>query len=304
MVNRAVGRNLACLTLCVAMTLGWSAVRLRTIATAEAGADSLRVALVQPNYKISDLRRLRLKGHRAVITDLITLSQQAQDTHGDHADQGDHSNIDVFVWPEGVLHWGPKSRHRQLQRFVKQTGAEVWTGGRFLQRARGRSWKRFNSALRVSGQGQVAPRYDKTLLLPFAEFLPVADRFPIVKRSPLFNHLNRGTGLSVFATEETPFVFLIGSEALHHRYVRSGVKQGAELLVNLSQDAWFGDTMAPYQHVALAASQAAQYGLPLVRAAATGISAVKEIASSPPAPRNDTFAPFSKHPLGGIGGQG
>jgi len=94
-VDRAVMRNLVCLALCLMMTLGWSAVRLQTIATAEASADSLRVALVQPNYGISDLHRLRLEGHRAVLTDLIGLSQQAWDTHGD---------IDVFIWPEGVLH--------------------------------------------------------------------------------------------------------------------------------------------------------------------------------------------------------
>ena len=283
-VDRPVVRNLVCLVLCMTITLGWSAVRLQTIATAEASADSLRVALVQPNYGISDLHRLRLKSHRAVLTDLIGLSQQAWNTHGD---------IDVFVWPEGVLHWVPKSRHRQLQRFVRLTGADVWAGGRFLQRAKGRRWQRFNSALRVFGQGEISPRYDKTLLLPFGEFLPLADRFPIIKRVPLFNHLSRGTGLPIFAADEIPFVFLIGSEAMHYRYVRNGVNQGAELLVNLTQDAWFGDSMAPHQHLALAASQAAQYGVPLVRAATTGLSAVVDTRGQ----LVETTAPFTRHVL-------
>jgi apolipoprotein N-acyltransferase len=66
---------------------------------------------------------------------------------------------------------------------------------------------------------------------------------------------------------------LICYEAIRHRYVRQAVRDGADVLVNITYDAWFGDTSNPSQHLMLSALQAAQFGVPLVRAATTGISA-------------------------------
>src|SRR5690606_26757747 len=72
------------------------------------------------------------------------------------------------------------------------------------------------------------------------------------------------------------FCFLICYEAIRHAYVRTGVQREVDLLVNITYDAWFGDTNCPAQHLMLSAIQAAQYGVPLVRAATTGISAITD----------------------------
>jgi apolipoprotein N-acyltransferase len=75
-------------------------------------------------------------------------------------------------------------------------------------------------------------------------------------------------------------VFLICYESIFSAYVREGVRQSPDLLVNLTFDAWYGDTSEPSQHLMLSAVQAAQYGVPLLRSTTTGISATVDARGS------------------------
>ena len=70
------------------------------------------------------------------------------------------------------------------------------------------------------------------------------------------------------------FVFMICYEAILPEFVRDPVQRGANLLVNLTYDGWFGDSAEPAQHAMLVAVQAAQLGVPVIRSTTTGISAL------------------------------
>jgi apolipoprotein N-acyltransferase len=259
-------RNGAILAGLVLFSLVFSSVRLGKIEQVEAEADTVRIALVQTNRDVFELRAMAQRSRFASINDLVDLSLDAWDDDG---------AIDVFVWPEGALRGAPGSRrNRRARDLVKDTGAELWTGGSYSLRGDDGDVVHHNSAYRVHGpKAKVDPRYDKNILLPFGEFMPLKETLPFLKKIKGVGNYNAGDGLTVQQSEHASFVFLICYEAIRHRYVRGGVSEGADLLVNITYDAWFGDTSNPTQHLMLSAIQSAQYGVPLVRAATTGISA-------------------------------
>jgi apolipoprotein N-acyltransferase len=263
--RRAWVANAGALAALVAGAFAWSALRLAKIESAEAGAETLRVALVQPNYDVARRREMLRKAPETFAEDLVALSRAAARSAG---------GVDVFVWPEGALFREPGAPcNAAVLEFVRDTGAEVWTGAydsRVDEDGRRHS---YNSAFRIYGDGVVDRRYDKNILVPFGEFMPFADVIPALRRIEGPGHFAGGEGLAVYDGGLARFAFLICYEAILSGYVREGVRQNPDLLVNLTFDAWFGDTAEPSQHLMLAAIQAAQYGIPMLRSTATGISA-------------------------------
>jgi len=263
--RRAWVANAGVLVALVACAFAWSSLRLARIESAEAGAETLRVALVQPNYDVSRRRQMLREAPESFAEDLVALSRAAARSPG---------GIDAFVWPEGALSREPRApRNAAVLEFVRETGAEVWTGAYDSRVDEDGSRRSTNSAFRIFGEGVVDERYDKNILVPFGEFMPLADVFPALRRIAGPGNFAGGEGLAVYDGRRARFTFLICYEAILSGYVREGVRQDPELLVNLTFDAWFGDTSEPSQHLMLAAIQAAQYGIPLLRSTTTGISA-------------------------------
>jgi apolipoprotein N-acyltransferase len=243
-----------------------SALRLDRIDALEASADSLRVALVQPNHDVSRRREMRRQEPEAFANDLVAMSRAAM---------REHPGIEVFVWPEGALTREPGAeRNRSVLAFAREAGVEVWTGANFRPAASEGRRRSYNSAFRIDRNGQVDVRYDKNILVPFGETMPLAERFPALRgiRGP--GDFARGDSLPIYDGASARFAFLICYEAIQAAYVRRAVLQAPDLLVNLTFDAWYGDTSEPHTHLMLAAIQAAQYGLPLLRSTTTGISAI------------------------------
>ena len=242
-----------------------SHVRLGAIEEAEATADTVRIALIQTNQTVAKRRAMSKQSPTATLDDSLELSWKALKASPD---------IDVFVWPEGALRGGPQRRaNRRLRKFVEETGKEVWTGGSEYERKEDGGYTAYNRAFRVHGEGEFPKPYAKTILLPFGEFMPLKDVLPFLKKIKGVGNFTAGEGITPIETPHGDFCFLICYEAIRHEYVRKGVRQGVELLVNITYDAWFGDTSCPSQHLMLSAIQAAEYGIPLVRSATTGISA-------------------------------
>jgi apolipoprotein N-acyltransferase len=258
-------RNTAALAVLLAFAALWSARRLGQIERAEADAETLRVALVQPNYDVAERRRMRRGPEDVFAVDLVELSRAAQRHFGP---------IDVFVWPEGAISRDPRApRNRRLLEFVRESGAEVWTGANeYRDDGSGRK-RSYNSAYRIHGDGEVDVRYDKNILVPFGEYMPFEDWFPALRNIQGPGDFAAGDAIAVYDAAGARFAFLICYEAIRSAYVRTGVRQHPDLLVNLTFDAWFGDTSETTQHLMLAAIQSAQYGVPLLRATTTGISA-------------------------------
>lgn len=250
----------------LALTFSWSAYRLDKIAMAEAGADTLRIALIQPNIDSIERKRLRKQQRGAVAEIMLDMSRRAL--------QLDPA-IEVLVWPENILGDSMTAAWNQaVVAFARQHRVEVWTGKNH-RKNRGDSRVRFNSALRIDSEGRVDVRYDKMVLLPFGEFMPLKDVFPSFGKIKGPGALTTGQYLPVYETPHgARFSFLICYEAILNDLVAVAMDKDINLLVNLTNDSWFGDSSEPYQHLMLTTLQAVQYGVPVLRSTTTGISAV------------------------------
>ncbi len=256
----------ACTAALLVFTFVYSHHREGVITAAEDAADSLRIGLVQSNRDVFDQRALRKEGRSAVTDDQVALSEEALLEDGD---------IDALIWPEGAIARHPtKKRNRSLLRLARDHGVEVWLGAIFRPTDAPKTQRRRPGAFRIGPDGRVAGRYDKVVLLPFGEYMPLAETFPILKKIEGVHDMRPGDDVVVFEDAPAAFSFLICYEATRPRFVRRGARAGTELLVNITYDGWFGDTTCPHQHLMLAAAQAASAGIPMVRSATTGISAV------------------------------
>jgi apolipoprotein N-acyltransferase len=139
----------------------------------------------------------------------------------------------------------------------------------------GRQVSMFNRAYLLSATGEVLGSYDKIQLVPFGEYIPFHTLlFFLDKLVVGIGDFAAGTTTTVFTLPQAKFSVLICYEGIFPSLTRQFVAQGAELLVNITNDAWFGRTSAPYQHLVMEAVRAIENRVPLVRAANTGFSAV------------------------------
>ena len=133
----------------------------------------------------------------------------------------------------------------------------------------------YNRAFLVDQTGELVDFADKVHLVPFGEYLPLPEIFSyldqLTAESGRFTHGDSHRAIQV-PEEDLRLGVFICYESIFPEITRILALDEANLLVNTTNDAWFGHTSAPYQHMAMAAVRAVETGLPLVRAANTGIS--------------------------------
>ena len=190
---------------------------------------------------------------------------------------------DLMVWPEAVtpFFFGRDSAGTQyVLDTVRQSQTPLVLGSPALKQtaeepALGKSepLRLTNSAYFISSQGAQLGRYDKIHLVPFGEFVPFRSiLFFIDKMVANIGDFERGKGAKVFQLENNKFAVSICFEIIFPDLVRQPVKQGADYLVNITNDAWFGKSAASYQHMSMVALRAVENRVPIVRAANTGIT--------------------------------
>jgi apolipoprotein N-acyltransferase len=132
----------------------------------------------------------------------------------------------------------------------------------------------WNSIEAVDREGEVVGRYDKAHLVPFGEYVPLRGILPLPKITAGLVDLSAGPGPRTISLRGLPpFAPLICYEAIFPSMIVDENHRPAWLL-NVTNDAWYGETSGPYQHFAIARTRAIEEGLPLVRVANNGISGV------------------------------
>lgn len=192
----------------------------------------------------------------------------------------------IVVWPEASVHFVPAANPEEVARIAKlANGAWVFVGALHGERTvEGTRW--FNSMVPVRPDGTLGERYDKHHLVPFGEYLPLGRAFDLIGVGDFFTRggFEAGPGPRTLVLGNLPPVsVLICYEAIFPQEVVGETRPA--WLFQPTNDAWFGSFAGPHQHYAQARIRAIEQGLPLIRAANTGISAAvdpygHEIAAS------------------------
>jgi len=156
-------------------------------------------------------------------------------------------------------------------------GLTLITGAARREDGAGESPRYFNALHALRGGGTVVATYDKVHLVPFGEYLPLQDlltRFGLRQFVNTPGGFTAGARVSVLDVPGLPPVLpLICYEIIFPEEIRSRVSE-AGLIVNVTNDGWFGETAGPWQHLAQARLRAVEFGLPLARSANSGVSVV------------------------------
>jgi apolipoprotein N-acyltransferase len=236
---------------------------------------SLRIALIQANIPQS------LKWEQSNVEP--TFQIYAQETLS-----ASQQHPDLVIWPETAAPFvfiapadyadGPLRFHQvyhdRLLKLVRDTGQPLLFGAPALDFSDGISTR--NRADLISADGSIVGYYDKMMLVPFDEYVPMARFFGRFVDKPVesIGPITAGTRQTILPIKNAKLGILICYESIFPSLARNSVRAGANVLVNLSNDAWFGNTSAPYQLLAMAAMRALENRTAMVRVANTGISAV------------------------------
>ncbi|MFH1076270.1 MAG: apolipoprotein N-acyltransferase, partial [Pseudomonadota bacterium] len=133
----------------------------------------------------------------------------------------------------------------------------------------------YNSAYLIAPGGEIKGRYDKTHLVPFGEYVPLRRWFPFLgKIVEAVGDFSSGEKNQPLLLGNRPVGVLICFEIVFTELGRNLKKNGAELLVTITNDAWFGTSSAPYQHLSMAVFRGIENRVAIARSANTGISAL------------------------------
>lgn len=177
----------------------------------------------------------------------------------------------LIVWPEtaapcylrmNALYWD------SLTGLSRQMGKPIYTGTLdFLDN------KVYNAAFGFSGTGTLIFNYNKIRLVPFGERIPFSDRFPFLNTIDFGQgSFDYGTDYKLAEFRDTRFPILICYEIIFPDLVRRFVNLGADFVITITNDAWFGRYSAPYQHAYLAIFRAVENRIGIARVANTGLT--------------------------------
>jgi apolipoprotein N-acyltransferase len=223
----------------------------------------VRVGMIQGN--VDQAQKWDATRARSIFADYIRMTREA-------VGQG----ATFILWPESSTPFvfeeqpGGAAVVRDL---VKQSKVTLLLGSDQIER--GDPDKFYNSALLIRADGTMAGAYRKMHLVPFGEYVPLQSLLffaaPLTEQVGTFT---AGETPSLLPVDGHPVSAAICYEVVYPELVRRFVLAGSEMLTTITNDAWFGETSAPYQHFAQAGMRAIEEGRYLVRAANTGISGI------------------------------
>lgn len=261
--RRATPRLLWSLTVsAAALTAIYGDIRIDQIESRMSEAPSLQIGIVQVNMGIFEKRAEAEEGLRRHLEQ----SRQLEEEGG----------FDLIVWPESAyISFLPRRLPWNGDRVRGDLETPIIFGGISIGHEGGQR-KMYNTVFLLDEDGMVRSSYDKTYLLMFGEYLPFGEMFPILyKLSPNSSRFTAGTHVRPLQFGEWRISIPVCYEDVLARFTRTMVLEGKpHVLMNLTNDAWFGDTQEPYIHLVLSKFRAIEHRRYLVRSTNSGISAV------------------------------
>jgi apolipoprotein N-acyltransferase len=184
----------------------------------------------------------------------------------------------LMVWPETAAPFffqEPGPRRDEIIALARETGVPIAFGSPAFRQLPEGGLQQLNRTYLVDATGRERGSYDKMQLVPFGEYVPFSRvLFFVSQVVTAVGQLGAGLVPTVFEIPGGRFGALICYEGIFPALTRRFVVDGADFLVNVTNDAWYGNTSAPYQHLAQATFRTVENRVPMVRAANTGISAI------------------------------
>ncbi|MFZ0613173.1 MAG: apolipoprotein N-acyltransferase [Desulfobacterales bacterium] len=236
--------------------------RMVEIDRTSAAAPVVRVAIVQGN--IEQALKWDPAFQQATIEKYLRLTQTIMDRHPD-----------LVVWPETALpfHFGYNAPLTgKVREGVHRAGTYFLVGSPSFEKGADRI-DFYNSAYLLDPRGTVVGKYDKAHLVPFGEYVPLKRWLPFL--GPLVEQVgdfSRGGIGETIGWKHGRLGVLICYEGIFPNIARAMARNGALLLLNITNDAWYGRSSAPYQHFSMTVFRAIENRRMLIRSANTGIS--------------------------------
>lgn len=223
---------------------------------------TVRIGLVQPN--VDQAQKWDTAYRRDTIDRLERLTLQVTD------------GADLVIWPEAAtpfLFDVETTYKEELLTFVRERSVPLLFGSPAVESRTAGQFRLLNSAYLVSSDGVVLDRYDKVHLVPFGEYIPLKDLLSFLDKLVVgIGDFVPGPGPRVMGAPGGRLGIVICFEVIFPDLVRQFVDRGADYMVTITNDAWFGQSGAPYQHFAMVVFRAVENRIAFARAANTGIS--------------------------------
>lgn len=271
----------------LAVLLAWAigipvygAIRIAQVEADMEAAPSIKIAAVQGNFSIMQMRNRKEKIPILRRQQALTAQYQAQ-------------GAQLVVWGETAYPNGRKFFRTSTSDLSVGDPWKVQQGftvpvvfgtvtshrGPDGRPMRGPGRYPYNTALLIDEDGQIAGMYDKVYRLAFGEYAPLVDPEWYLRQIPNAAHIEKGKGADVLVLNTKagdtwrlgPFICY---EDILPRFVRDAANQGVHVFVNMTNDAWFGKTHEPSQHLGLAVFRTVEHRKALVRAVNTGVSTI------------------------------
>lgn len=256
--RRAVAGGVALLV----MVSAWGGQRLAANTLVDQGTP-IAVGLVQANIAQRDKWNPARAGD--IVERYLSLTRDAVGR-----------GAEVVLWPESATPFyfdEEPTGQAMVRNLVRSTATPLLFGTDEVERDG--TTRFYNSAFMLDPAGATAAVYRKMHLVPFGEYVPFKDLLFFV--SPLVEGVSSfspGQRVTMLPVAEHMMSTAICYEVTYPELMREGVRQGSELLTTITNDAWYGESSAPFQHFEMAAMRAIENGRYLVRAANTGISGI------------------------------
>ncbi|MDO9464005.1 MAG: apolipoprotein N-acyltransferase [bacterium] len=232
--------------------------------------EGIKVGIVQPNIT-----------HEEKAEDVYSSREKALNIHLNLSEELLKFDPDIIIWPETALTYMDNYDEKlitKLKNFAKHNNLHLLTGVCYKSPL---TSKFYNSVFLFAPNGAIRERYDKIHLVPFGEYIPLKKLFPFLGKVVPIGDFDCGkeyTVLNFFregkldSDQKIKFACTICFENIFSDFTRQFVRNGAQFLVNITNDSWFGNSKAPYQHMSMSVFRAVENRIPVIFNANTGVS--------------------------------